>query len=258
MAAVSRARGRRAGGREPRRGRRTGGLEQRLDSIDWRRVEAGLGDEGYARIPRLLGAAECRELADLWSDESRFRKSVDMARHRFGEGEYRYFARPLPPPVQTLRTRLYPPLAKIADGWLESLGQRPHHPPTLAAFLARCRDARQTRPTPLLLRYERDGYNCLHQDLYGAVAFPLQVAVLLSEPGRDFEGGEFLLVEQRPRMQSRGEAIALERGEAIVFPTRERPVAGARGFHRTQMRHGVSRLHSGLRLTLGIIFHDAA
>lgn len=241
-----------------RGGRAAGGLKERLASIDWHRVRTELGEGGYARIPRLLTAGECRELTALWSDATRFRKQIDMARHRFGEGEYRYFARPLPRRVQTLRSRLYPPLAEIANGWLESLGREERHPPTLAGFLARCRDAEQTRPTPLLLRYERGGYNCLHQDLYGALAFPLQATVLLSDPERDFEGGEFLLVEQRPRMQSRGEAIALQRGEAIVFPSRERPVPGARGITRTQSRHGVSRIRSGLRFALGVIFHDAA
>ena len=240
----------------PRSGR-GGAVEERLRAIDWRSVERELDERGHARIPGLLTAGQCRELAALWEDASRFRNHVDLGRHRFGEGQYRYFARPLPPLVQTLRTRLYPPLARIADGWGERLGDERRQPPTLARFLAVCREAGQTRPTPLLLRYGAGGYNCLHQDLYGLVAFPLQVAVLLSQPGRDFEGGEFLLVEQRPRMQSRGEAIALERGEAILFPNRERPVEGSRGPYRTQMRHGVSRVHSGERLTLGIIFHDS-
>jgi len=184
-----------------------------------------------------------------------------MARHRFGEGDYRYFEAPLPPRVRALRESLYPPLASVANASRARLGSRQvvgkPYPPTLDGFLAHCRRQGQTRPTPLLLRYEAGGYNCLHQDLYGAVAFPLQVAVLLSRPEHDFTGGEFLLVEQRPRMQSRGEAISLARREAVVFPTRERPVRGARGVYRTQMRHGVSRLHSGVRLTLGIIFHDA-
>ncbi|MDJ0847665.1 MAG: 2OG-Fe(II) oxygenase [Myxococcota bacterium] len=236
---------------------RAGGLEARLRAIDWTRVAHEVDAQGHARIPGLLTAAECRGLVRLWEDESRFRTHVDLGRHRFGEGEYRYFARPLPPLVETLRVRLYPPLARIADGWRERLGDGQRHPATLARFLDLCRAAGQERPTPLLLRYGPGGYNCLHQDLYGEVAFPLQVALLLSEPGRDFEGGEFLLVEQRPRMQSRGEAIALARGEALVFPNRERPVEGSRGTYRTQMRHGVSRVRAGLRMTLGIIFHDS-
>lgn len=239
-----------------RRGGRAS-LGARLDAIDWERSARELDARGYSRIPRLVSARECRQLLELWADEERFRKHIDMGRHRFGEGEYRYFARPLPELVETLRQRLYPPLAGIANGWLEALGEEQRHPRSLARFLAQCHEAGQTRPTPLLLRYERGGYNCLHQDLYGSIAFPLQVAVLLSQPGTDFEGGEFLLLEQRPRMQSRGEAIALERGEAIVFPTRQRPVTGKRGHYRAQIRHGVSSLHAGIRLTLGIIFHDA-
>ena len=229
----------------------------RLARVDWERVAADLDARGHARLPRLLTARECRATAALWQERQRFRSHVDMARHRFGEGAYRYFARPLPPLVEALRRRLYPPLARIANAWAERVGGDERYPATLARFLARCREEEQRRPTPLLLRYEAGGYNCLHQDLYGPVAFPLQVAILLSEPGREFEGGEFLLVEQRPRMQSRGEAIALARGEALVFPTRERPVAGARGWYRCQMRHGVSTLARGERATLGIIFHDA-
>lgn len=232
------------------------GLGRRLGRVDWGRVATDLDAHGYARIPRLLSSAGCRSVATLWSQE-RFRSKIDMARHRFGEGEYRYFANPLPPPVRALRTGLYPPLARIANAWAEMLGQEQRHPATLKGFVERCHSAGQTRPTPLLLRYEAGGYNRLHQDLYGAVAFPLQVAVLLSRPEHEFRGGEFLLVEGRPRMQSRGEALVLERGEAVVFPNRERPVRGARGYSRAQVRHGVSTLHTGVRLTLGIIFHDA-
>jgi hypothetical protein len=180
-----------------------------------------------------------------------------MSRHRFGEGQYAYFSNPLPRLVRSLRAGLYPPLARIANGWAAALGREQRQPSTLKEFLEHCHQQGQRQPTPLLLRYEAGGYNRLHQDLYGDVAFPLQVAVLLSRPGRDFDGGEFLLLEQRPRMQSRGEAIALRRGEAVVFPNHERPVLGTRGYSRAQVRHGVSTVHAGERLTLGVIFHDA-
>ena len=231
--------------------------EARVAAIDWRRVATALDEEGHARLPALLSAPECRELCALYADAERFRKRVDLGRHRFGVGEYQYFARPLPPLVDALRTHLYPPLAHIANEWLERLGADERFPTTLARFVSHCRKHEQTRPTPLLLRYEAGGYNRLHQDLYGDVVFPLQLTCLLSRPERDFTGGEFLLVEQRPRQQSLGEAIALGCGEAIVFPCRERPVAGVRGPYRAQMRHGVSRVRSGQRTTLGIIFHDA-
>jgi len=214
-------------------------------------------ERGHSRVTGLLSAGDCRSLAALWGKRDRFRSHVDMGRHRFGQGEYAYFANPLPPAVGELRRALYPPLARIANTWNDSLGRDERFPPTLKGFLAHCQGQGQARPTPLLLRYEAGGYNRLHQDLYGAVAFPLQVAVLLSRPGTEFEGGEFLLLEQRPRMQSRGEALALERGEAVVFPNCERPVAGPRGFSRARVRHGVSTVHAGKRLTLGIIFHDA-
>jgi hypothetical protein len=181
-----------------------------------------------------------------------------MARYRFGEGEYQYFAEPLPPLVETLRRQLYEPLAVIANRWSEALQQDARFPDRLDQFLALCRSHGQTRPTPLLLRYEAEGYNCLHQDLYGPIYFPLQVTCLLSEPGQDFEGGEFLLLEQRPRAQSRGHVVALEQGAAVVFPVRERPTPSKRGFARLQVRHGISRLRSGQRMALGIIFHNAA
>jgi hypothetical protein len=232
-------------------------LRARVRALDWTRVAADLDATGFARIPRLLSASECRALAALYTEDRRFRSTVSMERHRFGAGEYRYFARPLPATVAALRTALYPPLASIANRWQERLGTGAPYPARHAGFLERCRAAGQTHPTPLLLSYDVGGYNRLHQDLYGAVAFPLQVAFLLSRPGRDFEGGEFLLHEQRPRMQSRADAIALRQGEAIVFPNRERPVRGVRGFHRAQHRHGVSRLYAGRRLALGVIFHDA-
>jgi hypothetical protein len=224
---------------------------------DWKRVADDLDRWGYARIPRLLGARECAQLAAIYSRDDAFRKTISMDAHRFGSGEYRYFSYPLPARVQRLRAALYPKLARIANAWQERLGDRERFEPTLAGFLRRCHAQGQRRPTPLLLHYEAGGFNNLHQDLYGPIAFPLQVTIQLSRPGVDFAGGEFLLVEQRPRQQSRGSAIALAHGEAIVFATRERPVEGARGCYRVALRHGVSPLHSGSRTTLGIIFHDA-
>jgi hypothetical protein len=243
-----------------RRARRSGEVAERglrVAAIDWRRVHADLDAQGHARIPRLLAPEECRALAALYAQDALFRSTVSLERFRFGRGEYRYFARPLPAQVEGLRAALYPPLAAIANAWQERLGAPQRFERTLGAFLRRCHAAGQKRPTPLLLHYRAGDYNCLHQDLYGPLAFPLQLTALLAEPGRDFEGGEFLLVEQRPRQQSRGEAVALAQGEAIVFPTRERPVAGSRGVHRAVMRHGVSTLRRGERTTLGIIFHDA-
>jgi uncharacterized protein len=233
-------------------------LKKRIGAIDWSAVAADLRDRGYARVPALLAPRECAGLIALYREHDRFRKTIDMAAHRFGAGEYRYFARPLPPPVQALRLHLYPPLARIANGWRRDLGGAERFPRRLGAFLDHCRAAGQERPTPLLLRYSTGGYNCLHQDLYGRVAFPLQVTVLLSRRGADFTGGQFLLVENRPRAQSAGHSLDLDRGEAVIFPTRERPVAGRRGWSRAGMRHGVSPLLSGWRYTLGIIFHDAA
>ncbi|MBM4265028.1 MAG: hypothetical protein FJ144_00210 [Deltaproteobacteria bacterium] len=229
----------------------------RRDAADTAALAAALDERGHARLPGLLDASACERLIALYAERERFRSFIDMRRHRFGEGDYRYFAHPLPPIVQQLRERLYAALAPIANAWEERLETGRSFPPRLESFLAVCRRSRQKRPTPLLLHYEAGGYNCLHQDLYGPVYFPLQVACLLSRPGRDFEGGEVLLVEQRPRSQSRGEAIVLERGEGLVFPCRERPIEGARGAYRARVRHGVSTLRSGERFTLGIIFHDA-
>jgi hypothetical protein len=230
----------------------------RVAAVDWDAAAAELDARGHARLRGLLDPDACRALAALWDDPARFRKRVDLAQHRFGGGgAYQYFAYPLPAAVEALRRELYPPLARIANAWQRRLAATPPFPPDHARFLARCRRARQLRPTPLLLRYGADGFNRLHQDVYGAVAFPLQVACLLSRPGRDFEGGEFVLVEQRPREQARVEAIALEQGEAVVFPNQVRPAEGRRGHHRVQVRHGVSRVHAGDRITLGIIFHDA-
>jgi uncharacterized protein len=239
------------------KGRPIATIRDRIARLDWPAIERDLDERGYATTPALLTRDECRRLAALYCDERRFRTRVDMARHRFGEGEYKYFAAPLPPLVADLRARVYPHLAPIADRWAAALGTEPY-PPTLARYLARCAARGQRRPTPLLLRYAAGGYNCLHQDLYGPLAFPLQLTCVLSQFGEDYTGGEFLLVEQRPRSQSRGEAIVLGRGEVVIFPNRFRPVAGTRGSYRVAVRHGVSRLHSGERMSLGIIFHDAA
>jgi hypothetical protein len=216
-----------------------------------------LDTRGYAVAKDLLGARDCRALAALWNEETTFRSHVVMQRHGFGQGEYKYFRYPLPEPVARLREALYPELAAVANRWNETLGKPARYPATLKAWLKQCHDAGQARPTPLLLRYGPDDYNCLHRDLYGEMVFPLQAAILLSDPS-DFSGGEFMLVEQRPRMQSRGEVVPLGRGDAVIFAVNERPVKGSRGYYRTAMRHGVSRLRSGERFTLGVIFHDAA
>jgi hypothetical protein len=229
----------------------------RVAALDWAAIGSALDEQGYAVTPPLLDAAECAALARLYPDASRFRTVVDMARYRFGFGEYRYFAAPLPPLVAALRAATYRRLAPIANSWAERLGASQRYPPRLGSWLARCAAAGQRRPTPLLLRYTVGGYNCLHQDLYGALAFPLQLTCMLSRPETDFTGGEFLVVEQRPRAQSRGEAIVLARGQAVIFAGSRRPVRGARGDHAVTLRHGVSRVRSGERITLGVIFHDA-
>ena len=225
--------------------------------LDWDAIERELDARGHAVTPPLLEPAECRAVARMWRDEGRFRSHIDMARHRFGVGEYRYFAEPLPPAVARLRTWAYARLAPTANRWTAALGRDERFPDTLPAFTSFCAARGQRRPTPLLLRYLPGGYNCLHQDVYGAVAFPLQITLLLSRPGIDFAGGEFLLVEQRPRSQSRGRVVPLEQGQAVIFPNRYRPEAGTRGAYRVNVRHGVSELRSGERLALGIIFHDA-
>ena len=229
----------------------------RADALDWDRVEEELEASGSAVLPRLLSPEECREIASSYPDDSRFRSRVVMSRHGFGRGEYKYFAYPLPGLVAGLRAALYPPLAAIANRWNAAMAIDVRYPADHGAFLERCHSAGQTRPTPLLLQYGPGDYNCLHQDLYGALAFPLQVAFLLDEPGRDFTGGEFLLTEQRPRMQSRAEVVPLRRGDGVIFPVHHRPVRGTRGVYRVNLRHGVSRVRSGHRSTLGIIFHDA-
>ncbi len=233
-------------------------IRERIARLDWPAIAQSLDERGHATTPRLLEAGECAALVQLYTDERRFRSRIDMARYRFGEGEYKYFAAPLPPLVQALRVHLYRRLAPIANRWMEALGAPDRYPAELAPYLAQCAAHGQRRPTPLLLHYTAGGYNCLHQDLYGELAFPLQFTCVLSESGVDYTGGELLLVERRPRAQSRGEVIALARGEAVIFPTRFRPVAGARGWYRASMRHGVSRLRSGERMSLGVIFHDAA
>ncbi len=225
--------------------------------IDWEQVGEELDAFGCAVIPGLLAAKDCEAAAALYERPALFRSRVVMERHGFGRGEYQYFAYPLPAPLASLRTELYPPLAAIANRWQAALGLDIRFPDAHADYLARCHAAGQLRPTPLLLRYRAGDYNCLHQDLYGELVFPLQVAVLLSRPGEDFEGGEFVLTEQRPRMQSRAEVVPLKQGDAVVFPVNQRPVQGTRGVYRVAMRHGVSRLRSGTRHTLGIIFHDA-
>ena len=228
-----------------------------VETLDWKVVEDSLCERGYARLPRLLTPAECADLVALYPDDTRFRSRVDMARHRFGVGDYKYFARPLPPVVDALRTAVYPHLAPIANAWQKALGIPRRFPMTLTGMTRLCAQHGQTRPTPLLLHYEAGGYNCLHQDLYGELAFPLQLTCFLSRPRADYEGGEFLLVEQRPRAQSIGTALAFEQGEAVVFATAHRPVRGTRGHYRATMRHGVSRIERGSRYTLGVIFHDA-
>jgi hypothetical protein len=232
-------------------------VPERLAGLDWADIGASLDEWGHARTPPLLTPGECEELRALYDVEARFRSRVDMARFRFGVGEYKYFADPLPDLVRDVREHAYAPLAVIANRWETALKTRVRHPADLDGLLALCARRSQRKPTPLLLRYGPGGYNCLHQDIYGDVVFPIQLTVLLSEPGKDFKGGEFLLVEQRPRAQSRGSVVHLDAGEAVIFTTRHRPVAGTRGHYRANMRHGVSRLLSGERYTLGVIFHNA-
>ena len=234
-----------------------GDVQERIDGIDWQRVEADLDAEGSAPIEGVLAPAECAALAALYPIDAAFRSRVVMARHGFGRGEYRYFAYPLPALVAALRSGVYPRLAPIANRWHAAMGMGTRFPAAHAEYIARCHAAGQTRPTPLLLQYGVDDYNCLHQDLYGEHVFPLQVAILLSEPGRDFEGGEFVLTEQRPRMQSRAEVVPLVQGDAVAFAVHHRPVQGTRGPYRVNLRHGVSRVRSGHRHTVGVIFHDA-
>ncbi len=226
-------------------------------SADWPALAAALDAQGYATLP-LLDVAQCRDLSAHYDDNGVFRRHIVMQRHAYGSGEYKYFAYPLPQLVAALRRAIYPGLAAIAEKWSQRLREANHYPPTLDEYLALCHGAGQQRPTPLMLKYGPGDYNRLHQDLYGPFVFPLQLTVLLSRPQQDFTGGEFVLVEQRARMQSRAEIVLLRQGEAVIFPVHHRPVQGKRGWLRATMRHGVSRLHSGERFTLGIIFHDAA
>jgi len=232
-------------------------VAERVARLDWERISADLDAQGSAVAGHLLSAAESRAVAALFERDELFRSRVVMARHGYGRGEYKYFAYPLPELVAALRNAFYPHLVPIANRWSEALRSEVRYPPAHEAFLKKCHAAGQTRPTPLLLQYVAGDYNCLHQDLYGEHVFPLQVAVLLSEPGKDFTGGEFVMTEQRPRMQSRAEVVPLGLGDAVVFAVNHRPVQGTRGTYRVNLRHGVSRLRSGRRHTLGIIFHDA-
>jgi uncharacterized protein len=232
-------------------------IDHAIGQWDWERLTASLDGRGYAVTPPILSPTTCRQLIDLYDQPEHWRSRIDMARHRFGSGEYRYFAHPLPDVVAELRTAFYPHLAPIANRWNEQLRREQRFPDSLEAFLDRCHGAGQTRPTPLLLRYREGDYNCLHQDVYGEHTFPLQVVVALSQLGDDYTGGEFLLVENLPRAQSRGTAITLDQGQAVIWPTRHRPGTGSRGFYRIGVRHGVSILRGGSRHTLGVIFHDA-
>jgi uncharacterized protein len=233
-------------------------IAQRIDALDWNKAEESLSERGYAVTEALLSLAECNSVIGLFNDASRFRSHMIMERYRFGIGDYKYFANPLPDLVAELRSSAYPPLAEVANHWAEMLdADAARYPSEHAAFLNACHKAGQTKPTPLVLHYEAGGYNCLHQDLYGEVSFPLQMVFLLGQQGRDWNGGEFILVEQQPRAQSKPQVVVADCGQAIIFATRFRPVKGSRGYYRVNLRHGVSRVHSGTRYTLGIIFHDA-
>jgi uncharacterized protein len=236
---------------------RESSIASRVEAVDWADVSTHLDSHGWAMVEKMLTAEECRALAALYEDNSRFRSRVVMARHGFGRGEYKYFSYPLPDIIADLRATLYTRLAPIANRWNESMGIDVRYPDAHADFIKRCHEAGQTRPTPLLLQYGVDDYNCLHQDLYGEHVFPFQIAFLLAEPEKDFTGGEFVLTEQRPRMQSRAEVVPLRRGDGVIFAVHHRPVQGTRGTYRVNLRHGVSRLRSGRRHTVGVIFHDA-
>jgi uncharacterized protein len=233
-------------------------IQKRIDALDWNKAQASLSVRGHAVTDPILTPEECTSIVALYDEPNRFRSHITMERHRFGIGDYKYSADPLPELVSDLRTAAYPHLAKVANEWARAFGEKkPPFPLDHAAFLKICHKAGQIRPTPLVLHYEAGGYNCLHQDLYGEIAFPLQMVFLLGQQGRDWEGGEFLLVEQHPRAQSKGEVVSANEGQAIIFTTRYRPVKGSRGYYRVNLRHGVSRVHRGTRYTLGIIFHDA-
>jgi len=232
-------------------------LPERIEGLNWEGIQAELDEHGYAVVRKLLLPEECTAIIDTYQEEARFRNTINMARHRFGIGEYKYYQAPPPELLQQLREGFYPGLALTANRWLARLGSEERYPAQLDDFLAECHAQGQRRSTPLILKYEEGGYNCLHQDLYGDVFFPFQVVFVLNEKETDYTGGEFLLVEQRPRAQSRGHVITLEQGSGLIFPTHHRPVMGTRGFYRTMLRHGVSTITSGTRYSLGIIFHDA-
>ena len=232
-------------------------IAERITQLDWPQIRQAVEANGFATLPPILSPQECTDLAGMYEIRELFRSRIEMARFRFGLGEYKYFAAPLPPIVAELRSTLYPYLVPIANDWMKALRMHISFPEALNDFIERCHRRGQTKPTPLVLRYEAGGYNCMHQDLYGELAFPLQLTFMLSRCGRDYSGGEFLLLEQRPRAQSRCEAISLEQGAAVVFATHSRPVQGTRGFYRVKVRHGISRVRDGRRFALGIIFHDA-
>jgi len=243
---------------EARSATRSTTIQARVDAVDWVKLHADLDAEGWAVVPRLMTGAEANSIAGLYHQDQCFRSQVIMARHGFGRGEYKYFRYPLPPLIEALRTATYPHLVPIANRWHERTRNEVRFPQHHAAFLDRCHRAGQIRPTPLLLQYAPDDYNCLHRDLYGEHVFPMQIAILLDQPGEDFEGGEFVMTEQRPRMQTRAMVLPLEKGDAAVFAVNSRPMRGVRGDYQVKLNHGVSKLHSGKRHTLGIIFHDAA
>jgi uncharacterized protein len=232
-------------------------VSTRVETVDWEALDRRMDEDGFARLPALLTPTQCAEVRDTYSHDHLFRSRIDMARHRFGEGEYKYFDYPLPAPVQQLREQLYPRLAPIANRWAEALGDSARFPAELGAFLDQCHRCGQRRATPLILKYEAGGYNTMHQDVYGELTFPLQVVLGLSRPDEDYVGGELILLEQRPRAQSRASAVVVGQGEGVVFTTRHKPAVGARGHYRTTLRHGVSRIEAGQRFTLGVIFHDA-
>ncbi|MBB3126978.1 hypothetical protein FHS19_001632 [Paenibacillus rhizosphaerae] len=232
-------------------------IRERIRGVDWEALRNTLDNQGYAKLPAILSPKECDALIATYANDELFRSTISMARYRFGSGEYKYYDRPLPVPIQQLRENLYPELARTANRWHEQLGMDAGYPESLDEFLEECHRQGQQRSTPLILKYEAGGYNCLHQDLYGEAYFPFQVVFALNQRQRDYTGGEFLLVEQRPRAQSRGHVITLEQGEGLIFPTNYRPVQGTRGYYRTTLRHGVSTVQTGIRYTLGVIFHDA-
>ncbi|MGE5701585.1 MAG: 2OG-Fe(II) oxygenase [Clostridia bacterium] len=232
-------------------------LAARIADLDWNSLQNRLDEQGYAVLPPLLDREQCRRIIDTFEDEACFRNTIEMARYRFGVGTYKYYRAPLPELLQQLREGLYPELAKTANRWSQLMGRDAHYPALLSQFLDRCHQHGQVRSTPLILKYDEGGYNCLHQDLYGEVFFPFQVVFALNQKDHDYKGGEFLLIEQRPRAQSRGHAITLEQGAGLIFPTNHRPVAGSRGYYKATLRHGVSTITSGTRFSLGVIFHDA-